>query len=82
MNASQVNVEKLSFEEALGELETIVRDLETGKAKLEDSITSYERGTALKKHCESKLSEAQSKIEKISIKEDGSLSTEAFKEQE
>jgi exodeoxyribonuclease VII small subunit len=78
----QVSVENLTFEAALGELETIVRDLETGKAALEDSITAYERGTALKKHCEKKLSEARSKIEKISVNKDGAVSTSPFGEQE
>lgn len=79
---TQVSVENLSFEAALGELETIVRDLETGKAALEDSITAYERGTALKKHCEKKLGEARSKIEKISVNKDGTVSTAPFGEQE
>lgn len=65
----------MSFEEALTELETIVRSLETGKAPLEESITSYERGIELKKHCEKKLRDAQAKIEKIIVHEDGSLST-------
>lgn len=71
-------LEKLSFEQALAELETIVRDLETGKAPLEDSINFYERGIQLKNHCEKKLSEAQSKIEKITIGKDGKPSTEPF----
>lgn len=65
------SVESLSFEDALGALETIVRDLETGKAPLEDSIAAYERGVALKQHCEKKLREAQSKIEKITLGPDG-----------
>ena len=68
-------VEKMSFEEALGELEAIVKNLESGQAKLEDSITSYERGIALKNHCEAKLKDAQAKIEKISVAADGSLSS-------
>lgn len=75
-------IDKLSFEDALGELETIVRDLETGKAPLEDSITAYERGIALKKHCEKKLRDAQEKIEKITVREDGSLSTEPLDQPE
>lgn len=69
-------IEKLSFEEALGELETIVRNLEQGGTPLEKSIDSYERGIALKKHCESKLRDAQAKIEKITVKQDGSVTTE------
>ncbi len=69
-------VEKMSFEEALGELEAIVKNLESGQAKLEDSITSYERGIALKNHCEAKLKDAQAKIEKITVASDGSIRTE------
>lgn len=65
----------MSFEEALSELETIVRSLESGKAPLEESITAYERGMELKKHCEKKLRDAQAKIDKIIVHEDGSLST-------
>ncbi len=64
-------VTDMSFEAALSELETIVGALESGKAPLEDSIQSYERGIALKKHCEQKLSQAQEKIEKITIGSDG-----------
>ena len=71
-------IENLSFEDALGELETIVKYLETGQAKLEDSISSYERGIALKNHCEKKLREAQAKIEKITVSGDGQLSTQAL----
>ena len=69
-------VETLSFGQALVELETIVRSLETGEAALEDSITSYERGALLKKHCENKLRDAQIKIEKISVNQDGSITTQ------
>jgi len=68
----------MSFEEALGELEKIVGALESGKAPLEDSITSYERGMALKQHCEKKLNAAQEKIEKITINPNGSATTEPF----
>lgn len=61
------DIAKMSFEEALAELEGIVRELEGGDAKLEEAIGSYERGAALKKHCEAKLRDAKAKIEKISI---------------
>ena len=71
------SIDTLSFEEAMTELEKIVRGLESGQAKLDDSISSYERGTALKNHCEKLLKEAQLKIEKISIQQDGSVTTEA-----
>ncbi len=78
----QPPVENMTFEAALAELEQIVGSLETGSTALEDSITAYERGTILKKHCESKLSEAQAKIEKININSDGTVSTAPFEEQE
>ncbi len=52
--------------------------METCKAQLEESIGAYERGIALKTHCEKKLKEAQSKIEKITISADGSVKTEPF----
>ncbi|MCB1650552.1 MAG: exodeoxyribonuclease VII small subunit [Alphaproteobacteria bacterium] len=69
-------IETLTFEDALGELETIVRSLESGQAPLEESITAYERGIKLKNHCDKKLKEAQEKIEKITIDKDGKLSTQ------
>ncbi|MCA3268846.1 MAG: exodeoxyribonuclease VII small subunit [Holosporales bacterium] len=56
---------KLSFEEALTELETIVRALESGNTSLEDAITQYERGAALEAHCRQKLDDAKLRIEKI-----------------
>ena len=52
---SKAPVEQLTFETALGELESIVRDLERGDTALEDSITAYERGIALKNHCENTI---------------------------
>lgn len=69
-------IEEMSFEESLGELEQIVRGLESGSAPLEKSIESYERGIALKKHCETKLKDAQAKIEKITVGADGSVTTQ------
>jgi exodeoxyribonuclease VII small subunit len=70
------DIVKLSFEDALKELEQIVNALEGGKAKLEDAIKAYERGAALKRHCERKLAEAQGKIEKIALGPDGALKVE------
>ncbi len=58
-------VEDLSFEEAMAELEGIVNKLEAGTVDLEDSIELYQRGDALRKHCQSKLDNARAKIEKI-----------------
>ncbi len=72
----QQQIETLSFEDALTQLEAIVRDLEQGGTPLEKSIEAYERGVALKKHCETKLSDAKAKIEKITINKDGALKTE------
>jgi exodeoxyribonuclease VII small subunit len=66
-NAKPADIAKMSFEDALAELEEIVRSLEGGKGKLEEAITAYERGAQLKAHCEKKLKEAQAKVEKISL---------------
>ncbi len=64
-------VEDLSFEAALRELESIVSRLEQGEVDLEDSIALYERGTALKAHCENKLKGAETRLEKIVLGPDG-----------
>ena len=72
-------IESMSFEEALNELQTLVKALEKGEAKLEEAIRAYERGAALKQHCERKLREAQAKIEKITLTADGGLSSESVK---
>ena len=58
-------IEELSFEGALKELEAIVSRLEQGEVDLEDSIALYERGQALKTHCEKKLKLAETRLEKI-----------------
>jgi exodeoxyribonuclease VII small subunit len=76
---SAADITKLSFEDALKELEEIVRALESGKGKLEDAITSYERGAALRAHCERKLAEAQARIEKIALGADGAARAEPAK---
>ena len=70
------DIASLSFEQALDELETIVKQLEGGRGKLDEAIGSYERGAALRRHCEAKLKEAQAKIERISVAADGTLKTE------
>jgi len=77
-NTEQKDIKDLSFEEALSELEIIVRGLEMGETNLDRSIASYERGVALKQYCESKLKEAQGKIEKITVSPSGETATEAF----
>jgi exodeoxyribonuclease VII small subunit len=66
----------LSFEDALAELEGIVERLERGQGKLDEAIGDYERGVALKRHCEAKLAEAQAKIDKIVIEPGGDVGTE------
>jgi len=72
------DIARLSFEEAMAELEKLVRQLEDGKAKLDDAIDAYERGAALKRHCEAKLREAQAKIERITLGDNGKASTTPF----
>lgn len=79
-DATHPNLSGLSFEEALRELETIVRKLESGNAGLEASISDYARGTALKQHCEQKLAEAKLKVEAIVKQSDGTLGTRTFDE--
>ncbi len=61
------DIAKMSFEDSLEELKTIVARLETGEGKLDEAVEAYERGAKLKQHCEAKLREAQEKIEKISL---------------
>jgi len=58
-------VESLSFEEAMNELEAIVRRLEGGQAKLEEAMDSYARGTALRAHCDRKLAEAEARVQAL-----------------
>jgi len=74
----QADVGAMSFEDALEELKAIVSKLESGDGKLDEAIESYERGAALKRHCDAKLREAQEKIEKVSLAPDGSATTEPF----
>lgn len=59
------DIAALNFEDALSQLEEIVRDLEGGQVKLDKAVESYERGAMLKQHCEAKLADARMKIEKI-----------------
>jgi exodeoxyribonuclease VII small subunit len=67
MTTAKTEIEKLSFEEALAQLEKIVSQLESGEAPLEKSIELYERGTALKAHCEARLKAAEARVEKITL---------------
>lgn len=68
------DIAALSFEDALAELERIVRGLEGGQQKLEDAIGAYERGALLRRHCEAKLAEAEARVQAIVVAADGSLS--------
>ena len=72
-SAEPISVDKLSFEQALAELEEIVRGLEGGEVRLDDAIRAYERGAVLKRHCETKLQEAQEKVERIQLSSDGKI---------
>ena len=72
------DITKLSFEEALDQLENIVSKLEDGSINLEESIEEYTRGVHLKNHCETKLKEATLKVEQITIDKDGKFSTKEF----
>jgi exodeoxyribonuclease VII small subunit len=73
------DIVQMSFEDALSELEGIVRRLEGGQVRLDDAIQSYERGAQLKRHCEQKLSEAQQRIDRIVVAPDGTVSAEPAK---
>ena len=73
------DIAAMSFEDALAELEQIVRRLEGGQVKLDEAILSYERGAQLKRHCESKLNEAQQRVERIVIGLDGAVTAEPAK---
>ena len=72
------DVKKLSFEEAMLELEGIVRMLEKGDVDLDKAIDSYARGAVLKLHCENKLNDAKSRIDKIVLDENGTPHAETF----
>ncbi|EHL97365.1 exodeoxyribonuclease VII, small subunit [Acetobacteraceae bacterium AT-5844] len=65
VKADPNDVASLSFEAALAELDGIVKKLEGGQAKLEEAIADYERGAALRRHCEAKLAEAEQKVQAI-----------------
>lgn len=68
---SNKDIAGLSFEAAMGELEQIVAKLEKGDVELEESITIYERGEALRAHCDTLLKKAEAKVEKITLDSDG-----------
>ena len=69
-DSSLDDINTLSFEEALKELGQIVTRLENGESTLDETVKDYERGTALRQHCEAKLRDAQTKIEQITLPKD------------
>ncbi|MFQ5622290.1 MAG: exodeoxyribonuclease VII small subunit [Paracoccaceae bacterium] len=70
---SETPIEKMSFEEAMAELEAVVEKLENQQVALEDSIRLYERGAALRSHCEKKLRAAEEKVAQITRDADGNV---------
>ena len=77
-NKIPADIRKMSFEDALVEMEDIVQRLETGEVKLDEAIDAYTRGAHLKKHCQSKLKEAQVRIDKIVLGPGGNIALESM----
>ncbi len=73
--------QKITFEQAMTELEEIVRKLENGQIPLEEAVKTYEKGIELKKICEEKLKNAEMKIEKLTLKDEKPIGTETLDEQ-
>ena len=71
-------IAEMTFEQALAALEQVVGQLEGGQVPLEESISLYERGDALRKHCEQRLKAAELKVEKIVAGKDGPTGSEPF----
>jgi exodeoxyribonuclease VII small subunit len=71
MNEPEADISVMTFEDALRGLEEVVRSLESGEVPLDASISLYERGEALRKHCQARLDAAQARIEKIVAGPDG-----------
>jgi exodeoxyribonuclease VII small subunit len=71
MATAESDVSQLSFEAALQRLEEIVRTLEKGEAPLDRSIELYQEGDQLKRHCEARLRDAQTRIDQIALGADG-----------
>ncbi len=75
-SAAGPEIAAMSFENALAELERIVRELESGQGTLEDAIEAYDRGSRLKAHCEGKLRDAQARVESIARAADGTITAQ------
>lgn len=78
MTQQTTELSNLSFEEAIQELQNLVRRLEEGRLALEEAITAYERGVALKNFCEAKLKAAKLKVEQIVLNDQGQTATAPF----
>ena len=72
------DISEMSFEDAITQLENIVRELESGHIKLDDAVAAYEKAVKLKQLCETKLQNAQLKIEKLNIDANDKVTTEEF----
>jgi exodeoxyribonuclease VII small subunit len=79
---SRKQIAPKNFEEALTELETILRQIEGGEVALEETLTKYERGQFLIRHCRNVLTDAEQQIEKLSKGESGELQAEPMKDPE
>ena len=71
----ETDIDQLSFEDALAELDQIVRGLEGGALKLDVAVQAFERGIKLRRHCEAKLAEGEARVEALVRRSDGSLGT-------
>lgn len=81
MEDRTTDIAGMTFEDALRALEDVVRRLESGEVPLDDSITLYERGEVLRKHCQARLDAAQQRIERIVAGADGApVTTQPFDE--
>ena len=81
MAETNPDIAAMTFEDALRALEDVVRKLESGEVPLDDSISLYERGEALRRHCQARLDAAQARIEKIVATPDGAAKgTQPFDE--
>jgi exodeoxyribonuclease VII small subunit len=68
---NNIEIQKMSFERAIDELESIVKRLEEGKVPLEESVAIYERGEGLKRRCEELLRQAEARVERITLDANG-----------
>lgn len=71
-------LDELSFEDALNQLESIVKELESGRTKLDDAVNAYEKAMKLKQLCETKLKSAQLKIDKLDINSSDEVKSSEF----